>query len=749
MEYELNLSSLRPGSAAPLGENFRDSGPRGETAWTDSYMTRDGIPCLGVSGEFHFSRMEPWRWEDELLKMKMGGITAVSTYVFWIHHEEQENVFRFDGRRDLRRFVDLCGRHDLDVILRIGPFCHGEVRNGGLPDWLYGKPYEVRGLDPGFLSQVRKLYAAIEAQVRGLFFRDGGPVLAVQIDNEYMHSSAPWEMTVGVTDEWVPGGGDGVRYMLALRDIALECGFRPAFFTCTAWGGAAAPEEMLPLWGGYPWRPWIFPAHQGEHPATEMYVYQDYRSPDAVCTDDFQPSFRSETRPYACCEMGGGMTCSYRYRFRLPWKSADALANIKLGSGCSFLGWYMFHGGTNPVGTGIFLNENQMPRISYDYQAPLGEYGQARPSYHRLRCLHLFVRSFGERLCRYRTVLPEGASRIDPKDPGPLRFAVRTDGRSGFLFLNNFQDHFDLPDRTGDTVTLHLSGGDVTWDIALAREENAILPFHMDLDGIDLVQACAQCLTRLVVRGIPTYVFFVPDGMRGSFVFEEGAGIGGEAGRCRTEPADAPFQRFSVEKAGRRVHVLVLSREFAERMYVVRGGRLVFTPQILLEDWQGLRLETGEAWNHVLVYPPDGLTGTEPEGLLGRKVFRTEERDLPLTVRRTGPFRYVLSILLPEELGNIKDVILEIGYTGDIASAFLDGQLISDNFWNGAPWEIGLGDHFSLLRQHPLVICIVPRKEGVTVEAESPMAGRMEKTASCRGGLECARLRPVFQIPVS
>ena len=156
-----------------------------------------------------------------------------------------------------------------------------------------------------------------------------------------------------------------LAYMLRLKELAAQCGLTPAFYTCTGWGGAATPESMVPLWGGYAFRPWLFYSYQGEHPATEEYVYQDYHNNNAVCTSDFQPSYEPESRPYACCEMGGGMMCSYYYRFQLPYKSVDAMANIKIGSGCNFLGYYMFQGGSNPVGKyGTFMNESQVPKIS-------------------------------------------------------------------------------------------------------------------------------------------------------------------------------------------------------------------------------------------------------------------------------------------------------------------------------------------------------------------------------------------------
>ena len=207
--------------------------------------------------------------------MKMCGINVISTYIFWIHHEEEEGVFDFSGRKNLRKFIELCQKHHIYVILRIGPFDHGEVRNGGLPDWLYGKSFEVRKLNDGFLYYVKRLYTEIAGQVQGLLYKDGGPIIAAQIDNEYMHSSAAWEITTGIADEWIFGGDDGEAYMYALRDLAKECGIVTPFYTCTGWGGAITPDEMLPLWGGYAYRPWLFYAERGEHPVTEEYIYPE------------------------------------------------------------------------------------------------------------------------------------------------------------------------------------------------------------------------------------------------------------------------------------------------------------------------------------------------------------------------------------------------------------------------------------------------------------------------------------------
>lgn len=757
MAYELSLQNLDAKNIYSLGEDFSGKSKDGTVfSFTNYYMEKNGKPFFGVSGEFHYSRMSDTRWEDELIKMKMGGINVVATYVFWIHHEEEEGVFRFDGCRNLRKFIQLCAKHGLYVILRVGPFDHGEVRNGGIPDWMYGKPFEVRSLNEGFLFYVRRLYTKLAGQVEGMFFRDKGPIIGMQIDNEYMHSSAPWEITTGISNEWVFGGNEGNDYMLGMKALAAECGLLPVFYTCTGWGGAATPDSMVPFWGGYAFRPWMFCSYKGEHPATEEYVYQDYHNNDFVCTSDFKPAYKPEEKPYSCCEMGGGMMCSYYYRFQYPYKSVDAMANIKMASGCNFLGYYMFQGGSNPLGKyGTFMNEGQVPKISYDYQAALGEFGQVRESYLRLKSIHYFARQFGDRICTLKTVLPGGAEQIAPTDDKTLRYAVRTDGKKGFLFLNNYQDHFTLPDRKDEEIILHLDGEDLKWNVGIAGDENAILPFHFDMDGIDLVKANAQAVTRTIVNGAITYVFFVPDGMQGEFVFEEGTKVNGISEHIYHCGEKMETELFHVEKDSAKCDVLVFSREIANNMYLLSDGSLIFTEAVVLEDEDGIRLESREASNKIYTYPAGRLKGMKNVSLAGNDkaeyfgayLVKAKERSIEADVKQVSSSRY--TVRLPENMmDGAKDVILQIEYTGDIGNAFINGQMINDNFANGAVWEIGLKDFAQELKKDCVTIYIVPLKEGVNVKVESAMAARSEEVDAYIAELKSVKMQPVYEMKI-
>ena len=710
--YTLDLRHIAPKEIYLLGEKFSGTAPNGnEISFTNYYMMKDGKPFFGVSGEMHFCRVAPDQWEDAVLKMKAGGINIISAYAFWITHEEEEGIFRFDGCRDVRKFLEICEKHGMLVIMRIGPFCHGEFRNGGMPDWLYGKPYDVREDNPGFLEATRKYFRALHSQMDGHYFHQGGCIIGTQIENEYQHSSAPWEITTGISSEWVNGGKSGERYMLALKRIMQEEGIVTPFYTTTSWGGAITPvEEALPLWGGYSYQPWIFYNHTGEHPATPEYIYRDNHNNTVPKTYNFEPTYAPESRPYACCEMMGGMMCSYNYRFQMDMRAIDALANIKLGSGCNLLGYYMYKGGTTPLGLRTpYLNEGQVSKRSYDYQAAVGEFGQIRASYGRLKALHLFCQTFAEVLVEAKTVLPEHMHVLQPEDLGPLRYCVRMAEDKGFLFVNNFQDHIEMMDRQDELVRLTLPHGEVGFHVSIAAGENAILPFGVMLGSVKLDWATAQPITHLG----DTWFFFAPDGMQPVYC------IGG-----REYPVQAG-EILQVEG----LTIVTLTRAEANQFYLL-GGKAYLCDKPLVLDGDALKAETDDG----LVTLRTWADGAWQLCILGEK-----RESIEAAFRQVGIGRYAVDIPA-QVLHGHKQVLLRVHYAGDIGHAFVSGQMISDNFCNGAAWDIRLDCYADALANEPLTIYITPRKAHVTVDVSSAMAGRMEKATGLNAELACARL---------
>lgn len=712
--YTLDLTNVCEKNIYPLGDRFSGRAPSGrEIGFTNYYMTVDGRPFFGVSGEMHFCRVAPDQWDDALVKMKCGGVNIVSTYVFWNVHEEEEGVFRFDGCRDLNAFLQTCEKHGMMVIMRIGPFAHGEMRNGGLPDWLYGKPYEAREDDPGFLQAVRRFFRRLHREMDGHYFSQGGCIVGTQIDNEYQHSCAPWEMTAGVSNEWVNAGSSGLKYMLALKKIMVEEGIRTPFYTATAWGGAVTPvEEALPLWGGYSYQPWLFYRGGGfDHPATPEYIYRDNHNSAVTKEYNFEPSYDPETRPYACCEMMGGMMCSYQYRFQLDYRAVDALANVKLGSGCNLLGYYMYKGGTNPTGRRTpFLNEGQISKRSYDYQAAIGEFGQIRESYGRLRAIHSFCQMFSGFFEGTRAVIPEHLKQADPRDTSLPRFSVRVKGDSGFLFVNNFQDHLALPDRRGEEVKLRLPSGEVTFRFDIASGENAILPFNIPMGEGKLEWATAQPLARVE----NTWFFLAPEGMKPVYRID---------GRQYEPKIGEAFQA-----AGQTVYTMSRRESQGFLKIQAKGREMAWQCDCpLLWDGRRLTVET-EAGSAVA-----RRYATRAGEHFSPVEIRHPAPPVPAVFHAVGPGRYTVDV--PEgALTGHKQVLLRVRYVGDIGHAFVNGAMISDQFANGAPWDIRADCYADALSHDPLTIYITPIKKNVAVDT-SAMAGLREHAENAEAQL--------------
>ena len=164
-------------------------------SYNSECLTCNDRPILPIMGEFHFSRYPEGEWKTALKKMQQGGVDIVAAYVFWIHHEEAEGEWDFSGRRNLKAFLNCCQEVGMKVWLRIGPWAHGECRNGGFPDWLVKKEKRgelaLRTNDPEYLKYVDIFFTKIAEQADGYMHKDGGPVIGIQIENEYGHAGGP------------------------------------------------------------------------------------------------------------------------------------------------------------------------------------------------------------------------------------------------------------------------------------------------------------------------------------------------------------------------------------------------------------------------------------------------------------------------------------------------------------------------------------------------------------------------------
>ncbi|WP_114790761.1 beta-galactosidase [Niabella yanshanensis] len=713
-QQKIFANHLKLGGTNPNGERI---------AVNNYYISINDTPIIPVTGEFHYSRYPHQYWDESIKKMKAGGITVIPTYVFWNLHEEEEGKFVWSGDKDLRGFIELCKKSNIYSIVRVGPFCHGEIRNGGLPDWLLGKPLNIRTNDSLYLSYVKKLYDEIGKQLKGLYYKDGGPVIGIQLENEYQHSAAPWGLTYpgqpldftaserdrGVTHEGVavstannPYAALGNDHMKVLKSLAEKAGMVTPLYTATGWGNAAiVPNESIPVTAAY-----AYPFWTPKRDYSPFFLYKNMHA-----NPDYAPvRYTPENYPALPAELGSGISLTYLRRPVVVHQSFDAMINRCLGSGANGIGYYMYHSGSTPRGKHNFMNDEAygVNKISYEYQGPIGEYGQVREGFHRLKLTHFFLRDFGDLLAPMTVALPANAASLKPENIHDLRYAIRFKGSSGFLFLNNFQDDTAMIDQEHIQVKIKTAAGDVlipaSGGFNLASGENAIFPFNFDCNGTKLIYATAQ----LLMKGedeMPYFVFFTPNGVKGAFSFEPGTiveSIKGAKVNRTSVTCTADICEFAVIKDGKKTRVLVVDKERALKAYTiaVNGKKsLLFSNAIVLQNENNFELLSDSANNfHIDIYPKTTAVLKAPAGNLKvikeNPTFSSWHITLPAFEPKLS-FREISSrktaVALPQALpAGINDIYLQVNYKGDTGMDFVNGELVADNFYNGLPWQVGL-----------------------------------------------------------
>lgn len=677
-------------------------------------LLRDGKRWFPVMGEIHYSRYPERYWKEALLKMKEGGVDIVSSYVIWIHHEELEGSFDWSGQRNLREFTALVSDCGLAMILRIGPWCHGEVRNGGFPDWLLAKCPDARMTnDDRYFNEVRKLYKAIYAQVKGLLLKDGGPIIGVQIENEYGHAG-------GLT------GAAGERHMLRLKALAEAAGFDVPLYTATGWGGAVT-AGMLPVMGGYCEAPWD--ARITELEPSGNYVFTYERDDHAIATDlgggGGGATYDVQKYPYLTAELGGGVQPTHRRRPVARPRDIGAMSLVKLGSGCNLLGYYMYQGGQNPDGRLTTLEEstatgypNDLCVKNYDFQAPLGEYGMSRGTYDEIKLYSLFIRDFGEAFASSCAYIPKDNSA----DPGNLtglrtswRYSAPSESgvKTGYVFVNNYQRRRVMAAHKGCVLKSDAAG--VAFPaVDIADGDFFFLPFNMRLPGGMLKTSLA---TPLCVLGNEraAYVFYSAASPAGS-ARKKGAsarpvGSSAPAGAreklpsvCAADAAPASLYRF--EGSAPNCDIVTLSREDALKAHKVRvAGReyLVVSGAVLYQEDCGGKTRIHLQCDGVpsfmtyprLETPPEGFKAEPRDGGFTLYTSPLEAPSAPgISFEKAGGNAKTVSYRISTDAWNddIEDVFLDLRYEGDCARLLEGGRLLDDSLFLGRdiPWSIGL-----------------------------------------------------------
>ena len=325
---------------------------------------------------------------------------------------------------------------------------------------------------------------------------------------------------------------------------------------------------------------------------------------------------------------------------RRPVVEADDIAALTvagIGSGVNLYGYYMFHGGANPQGALSTLEESQatgypndLPQIDYDFNAPLGEFGQERESYRKTRLLHLFLNVYGSELAPMAAFAPAMQPR-DAADTTTPRIAVRSDGSSGFIFVNNYVRQLAMPARPGFQVKVRLAGGELRVPakaIDVPANTYFVWPFQLALDRAKLRYSTAQLLTRLDVPGGKLVVFFAVPGVAPEFCFDAttlgsisapGAVVlrsNGIVMVSKLEPGmNAKFEL--TDSADAKTTVLLLTQQQAEQTNLLRianADHLALSASSLFFDGDRLHLRsTASPAQEVAVLPDVRFSGARSQ----------------------------------------------------------------------------------------------------------------------------------------
>ena len=302
-------------------------------------------PFRILSGAIHYFRVMPEYWRDRFEKAKAFGLNTVETYMAWNLHEPRPGEFNFDGMLDIVRFIETAADLGLKVILRPGPYICSEWDFGGLPAWLLKDPHmQVRCMYPPYLAAVERYFDALVPRFAPLLASNDGPIIAVQVENEY------------------GGYGNDREYLQTLENDLRRHGVDVFLFTSDSaydnnMQGGSLPHLLKTVNFAY-----------GAHPA--LAKLRKYQPEGPLMVTEFWSGWFDHWGERHHISMGG-----------LPTSLLSQWSLDKLLASEASINFYMFHGGTN---FGFMNGANRSPWTgyraditSYDYDAPLDESGDA------------------------------------------------------------------------------------------------------------------------------------------------------------------------------------------------------------------------------------------------------------------------------------------------------------------------------------------------------------------------------------
>lgn len=362
------------------------------------------------SGAMHYFRIPHEYWEDRLLKLKAAGFNTVETYVAWNMHEPREGEFCFEGQSDVVRFIETAQKVGLYVIVRPGPYICAEWDFGGFPAWLLKhEDLQVRCYSEPYLSLVKQYFDVLLPKLAPLQITNGGPILMMQVENEY------------------GSYGRDKKYLTYLRDLMRKKGIDVPLFTSDG-------ESKYHLSGG------------GLDGVMKVVNFGGFPNASFHDLKEYQPD-----KPLMCGEMWCGWFDHFYEKHHGSTSRGVAIAAKKhytrmlkefFENDANF-NFYMFHGGTNfgYMAGANYANVYQPTTTSYDYDAPLNEYGDYTPKYFTMR----------DMLCKQQGITPpelpprpktQYIGSVNLTDSASLAGNVLNLGEHYFDHIPHYMEHY-------------------------------------------------------------------------------------------------------------------------------------------------------------------------------------------------------------------------------------------------------------------------------------------------------------------
>lgn len=340
------------------------------------------------SGELHYFRIPQGQWKDRLQKCKKAFINCVGTYVAWNWHEEKEGEFNFEGNRNLEEWLSLIEEQNLLIFIRPGPYICSEWDFGGFPNWLIPKDVELRSTDPIYFKYLTKYLNKVDEILKPHLITKGGRIFLYQVENEFEVGDIAYQLKLVETIK-----KDGINVPFATNDNFWVRGTEII----------EGPDPYLRSW--------------------ELAEVTN-RIRNLIATQPDKPPFAQEVGTHMYIRFYGLLPFSEGYR---PPELDEVYLKALIGAGTSGYNWYMYHGGTN---LGYWTGRDIA--TTYDFEAPIREWGELGSRYWLSRRIGGFLDSFHQQLLV--TTPKDGVCSVDTQG---IEFLVRKDKDRAFLFLAN------------------------------------------------------------------------------------------------------------------------------------------------------------------------------------------------------------------------------------------------------------------------------------------------------------------------